>query len=149
MKLKYFLNSLEQILVPTIRALTLTFILFVAVVISSCGNPDAESQVREFCSEVEIGEGIMDVMARAGKVSFDKYWLEKFDKDPSKGKVIGIIRLRDLDKSTEKLAKLKRPKTWKHGQFKAMTQEFGYSRYLCSVDFARSKVVSKEVVSVD
>ena len=40
----------------------------------------------------------MDVVARAGKENFNKYWLEKFNKDPSKGKVVGIVRPRDLKK---------------------------------------------------
>ncbi len=91
----------------------------------------------------------MNVVARAGKVDFDKYWLEKFDKDPSKGENIGIIRPRDLEKKTEKLKKLKDPKEWKHGQFKAMIQELGYSRHVCSVDFSKNKVLKKKVFSVD
>lgn len=91
----------------------------------------------------------MNVVARAGKVDFDKYWLEKFDKDPSKGDNIGIIRPRDLEKKTEKLKKLKDPKEWDHGQFKAMIQELGYSRHVCSVDFAKGKVLLKKVVSID
>ena len=91
----------------------------------------------------------MNVVARAGKVDFDKYWLEKFDKDPAKGDNIGIIRPRDLEKKTEKLQKLKDPKEWKHGQFKAMIQELGYSRHVCSVDFAKGKVLKKSVVSID
>ena len=91
----------------------------------------------------------MNVFARAGKVEFDKYWLEKFDKDPSKGEVIGIVRSRDFEKKTEKLSKLKDPKTWNHGQFKAMIQELGYSRHICSVDFSKNKVLKKEVLSVD
>ena len=91
----------------------------------------------------------MKVVARAGKVDFDKYWLEKFDKEPSQGEVIGVIRLRDLKKKTEKLKKLKRPESWKYGQFKAMIQELGYSRHVCSVDFSRGKVLKKQVYSVD
>jgi len=91
----------------------------------------------------------MDVMTRASKVEFDKYWLEKFDGDPSQGKVIGIIRPRDLNNNTEKLSKLKHPTTWKYGQFKAMSQEFGYSRHICTVDFSRDKVLGKKTVSVD
>lgn len=91
----------------------------------------------------------MKVVARAGKVDFDKYWLEKFDKEPSKGEVIGVIRSRDLNKKTENLKKLEDPQTWKHGQFKAMIQELGYSRHVCSVDFSRDKVLKKKVYSVD
>ena len=91
----------------------------------------------------------MNVVARAGKVDFDKYWLEKFDKEPSKGDNIGIIRPRDLEKKTDKLKKLKEPKTWSHGQFKAMIQELGYSRHICSVDFSRDKVLKIKVFSVD
>lgn len=91
----------------------------------------------------------MNVVARAGKVDFDKYWLEKFDKEPAKGENIGIIRPRDLEKKTEKLLKLKDPETWKHGQFNAMIQELGYSRHVCSVDFAKGKVLKKKVHSVD
>lgn len=89
----------------------------------------------------------MNVVARAGKADFDKYWLEKFDKQ--QGEIIGIIRPRDLEKKTEKLKKLKDPKTWDHGQFNAMIQEFGYSRHVCSVDFTRDKVLKKKVRSVD
>ncbi len=91
----------------------------------------------------------MNVVARAGKVDFDKYWLEKFDNKPTRGEVIGIIRPRDLEKKTEKLKKLKDPKTWNHGRFNAMIQEFGFSRHVCSVDFARDKVLKKKVLSVD
>jgi hypothetical protein len=116
---------------------------------TSCGSGDAKLQVKNFCDNVKIGEPVMNVFARAGKVEFDKYWLEKFDKDPSKGEVIGIVRSRDFEKKTEKLSKLKDPKTWNHGQFKAMIQELGYSRHICSVDFSKSKVLKKEVLSVD
>ncbi len=91
----------------------------------------------------------MDVVARAGKENFDKYWLEKFNKDPSKGKVVGIVRPRDLKKNTEKLQKMKDPKTWMYGQFKAMVPVFGYSRHICSVDFSKNKVLGKEAFSVD
>ena len=90
----------------------------------------------------------MNVVARAGKVDFDKYWLEKFDKEPSKGEILGIIRPRDFKKKTEKLKKLEDPKTGDHGQFNAMIQEFGYSRHVCSVNFARDKVLKKKVLSV-
>ena len=91
----------------------------------------------------------MNVVTRAGKVDFDKYWFDKFYNIPPKGEVIGIIRSRDLEKKTEKLKKLKHPKTWGHGQFKSMIQELGYSRHVCSVDFAKNKVLKKEVLSVD
>lgn len=91
----------------------------------------------------------MNVVARARKVDFDKYWLEKLDQKPPKGEVVGIIRSRDLEKKTEKLKKMKTPKTWDHGRFKAMIQELGYSRHVCSADFAQDKVLKKEVVSVD
>ena len=91
----------------------------------------------------------MSVVARADKVDFDKYWLEKFDKEPSKGENIGIIRPRDLEKKTEKLNKLGDPKEWNHGQFKAMIQELGYSRHICAVNFAKGKTLKKSVVSVD
>ena len=92
---------------------------------------------------------MMNVVTRAGKVDFDKYCFEKFDNKPPKGEVIGIIRSRDLEKKTEKLKKLKDPKTCDHGQFKAMMQELGYSRHVCSVDFAKNKVLKKEALSVD
>ena len=91
----------------------------------------------------------MKVVARAGKVDFDKYWLEKCDKEPSKGETIGIIRSRDFEKKTENLKKLGNPKEWNHGRFKAMIQELSYSRHVCSVDFAKSKVLKKEVLSID
>lgn len=119
------------------------------LLISSCGGSDAEPTVKKFCSQVKTGESVMSVVARAEKVDFDKYWLEKFDQEPSKGKNIGIIRPRDLEKKTEKLKKLKHPKEWDHGQFNAMIQELGYSRHVCSVDFSRDKVLKKEVLSVD
>ena len=117
--------------------------------LSSCGNSDAEFQIKKFCSQVKTGESIMEVVSRAGKVEFDKYWLEKFDKKPPEGEIIGVIRPRDLEKKTEKLKKLKSPKEWSHGQFNAMIHEFGYSRYVCSVPFARNKVLSKKVVAVN
>lgn len=116
---------------------------------SSCGNSDAEPQVKKFCARVKIGESIMNVADRAGKVDFDKYWFEKFDKEPAKGEVLGVIRPRDLEKNTEKLKKMKHPKTWAHGQFKAMIQELGYSRYVCVVDFAKDKALNKKVLSVN
>jgi hypothetical protein len=117
--------------------------------ITSCGGGDAKLQVKKFCDQVKVGESIMDVVARAGKVDFDKYWLEKYNKQPSKGENIGIIRPRDLEKKTEKLKKMKDPKTWDHGQFKAMIQELGYSRHICLVDFSKDKVLKKEMLSVD
>jgi hypothetical protein len=129
--------------------LTIAIVVLCSAFISSCGNSDAELQVRKFCGQVKIGESVMNVVARAGKVDFDKYWLEKFDKNPLKGELIGIIRSRDLESKTEKLKKLKDPKTWSHGQFKAMIQELGYSRHVCSVDFTKGKVLKKEVLSVD
>jgi hypothetical protein len=118
-------------------------------VLSSCGNSDAESQVKMFCSQVKVGESVMNVVARAGKADFDKYWLEKFTHDPSKEDNIGILRPRDLEKKSEKLNKLKDPKTWDRGQFKAMIQELGYSRHVCTVDFAKDKVLKKKVLSKD
>jgi hypothetical protein len=39
--------------------------------------------------------------------------------------------------------------TWDHGQFNAMIRELGYSRHICSVDFAKDKVLKKRVLSVD
>lgn len=81
----------------------------------------------------ETGESIMDVVSRAGKVEFDKYWLEKFDQKPPDGKIIGVIQPRDLEKKTGKLKKLKSPQEWSHGQFNAMIQEFGFSRHVCWV----------------
>ena len=130
---------------------SLAVILFVSgsSFISSCGNSDAEPRVKKFCTQVKIGEPVMNVVARAEKADFDKYWLEKFDKDPSKGENIGIVRPRDLKRKTEKLNKLKDPKRWKHGQFRAMIQELGYSRHVCSVDFSRDKVLRKKVFSVN
>jgi hypothetical protein len=91
----------------------------------------------------------MNVVARAGKVDFDKYWLEKFDSKPVKGDNVGIIRPRDLEQKTEKLKLMKDPQTWDFGQFKAMIQELGYSRHVCVVDFTKGKVLKKEVISVD
>ena len=91
----------------------------------------------------------MNVVARAGKVDFDKYWLEKFDSKPVKGENVGIIRPRDLEQKTEKLKKMKDPQTWDFGQFKAMIQELGYSRHVCIVDFTKGKVFKKKVLSVD
>ena len=120
-----------------------------ALLLSSCGNSDAQFQIKKFCSQVKPGESIMDVVSRAGKVEFDKYWLEKFDKKPPEGEIIGVIRPRDLEKKTEKLKKLKSPKEWSHGQFNAMIQEFGYSRHVCSVQFTRDKVLGKKVIAVD
>jgi len=130
---------------------SLAVILFVSgsSFISSCGNSDAEPRVKKFCTQVKIGEPVMNVVARAEKADFDKYWLEKFDKDPSKGENIGIVRPRDLKRKTEKLNILKDPKRWKHGQFRAMIQELGYSRHVCSVDFSRDKVLRKKVFSVN
>jgi mannosyltransferase OCH1-like enzyme len=124
-------------------------VIVCSLFISACGGSDAEPQVKKFCAQVKVGEPIMKVVARAGKLDFDKYWLEKFDKEPSKGKAVGIIRPRDLEKKTEKLKKLKDPKKWSHGQFKAMIQELGYSRHVCSVDFAKDKVLMKKVLSID
>lgn len=40
----------------------------------------------------------MNVVACVGKVDFDKYWLEKFNNEPSKSENIGIIRSRDSEK---------------------------------------------------
>jgi len=117
--------------------------------LSSCGNSDAEFQIKKFCSQVKTGESIMDVVSRAGKVEFDKYWLEKFDKRPPEGEIIGVIRPRDLEKKTDKLKKLKSPIEWSNGQFNAMIQEFGYSRHVCSVQFTRDKVLGKKVIAVD
>jgi len=140
--LSHFQFTLRETLVIILVVLCLSLI-------SACGSGDAKLQVKKFCVQVKIGESIMNVVARAGKVEFDKYWLEKFDKEPSKGEIIGIIRPRDFEKKTEKLKKLKDPKTWDHGQFNAMIQEFGFSRYVCSVDFAKGKVLKKKVLSVD
>ena len=128
---------------------TIVIVALCSSFISSCGNSDAEIIIKKFCSQVIVGESVMDVVARAGKVDFDKYWLEKFDKEPSKGENIGIIRSRDLENKTEKLIKMKNPITWDHGQFKSMIQELGYSRHVCSVDFTKGKVLKKEVLSVD
>ena len=98
---------------------------------------------------MKTGESIMDVVFRAGKVEFDKYWLEKFDKKPPDGEIIGVIRPRDLEKKTEKLKKLKSPQEWSHGQFNAMIQEFGFSRHVCWVQFTRDKVFGKKVIAAD
>ena len=133
-----------------LRKIQTTVVLaFFSLIASSCGGSDAEPQVKKFCAQVKVGEPIMQVTSRAEKVDFDKYWLEKFSKEPAKGENIGIIRPRDLEKKTEKLKKLKDPAEWSHGQFKAMIQELGYSRHVCSVDFSKGKVLKKEVFSVD
>jgi len=129
--------------------LSIVLVVLCSSLIASCGGDDAKLTIKKFCAQVKAGESIMNVVARAEKIDFDKYWLEKFDKEPLKGEVIGIIRSRDLEKKTEKLKKLEDPKTWDHGQFKAMIQELGYSRHVCSVDFAKDKVLKKEVLSVD
>lgn len=129
--------------------LAIVIVVACASFIASCASGDAKLQVKKFCDQVKIGESIMDVVSRAGKVDFDKYWLEKFNHEPSKGENIGIIRPRDLEKKTEKLKKLKHPREWKHGQFNAMIQELGYSRHVCSVDFSKDKVLKKKVLSVD
>jgi len=132
-----------------LKYLVLVIIAVCSLFISSCGGGDAKLKVKKFCTQVKAGESIMSVVARAGKVDFDKYWLEKFDAEPSKGENIGIIRPRDLEQKTEKLKKFKDPQTWEHGQFKAMIQEMGYSRHVCTVDFTKGKVLKKEVLSVD
>lgn len=138
-RLKYFLREIFTIII----------VIVCLTVLSSCGNSDAESQIKKFCFQVKVGESVINVVTRAGKVDFDKYWLEKYAHDPSKEDHIGILRPRDLDKKSEKLNKLKDPKTWDRGQFKAMIQELGYSRHVCTVDFARDKVLSKKVISKD
>jgi len=144
---KFKLFRRFQFTLKTAQAVVMVVVCL--VLMSACGGSDAEPKVRKFCAQVKAGESIMKVVARAGKVDFDKYWLEKFNKDPSKGENIGIIRPRDLEKKTEKLEKLKHPREWNHGKFKAMIQELGYSRHVCSADFARGKVVKKEVLSFD
>ena len=132
------------------KTLAIVIVLLSVLFIVSCGGPDPEPTVKKFCSKVKVGESIMSVVARAVKVDFDKYWLEKFDSEPAKEKKnIGIIRPRDLEKKTEKLKKLKDPADWKYGQFKAMIQELGYSRHVCSVDFSKDKVLKKKFFSVD
>lgn len=68
-------------------------------------------------------------------MEFDKYWLEKFNYEPSKGENIGIIRPRDFEKKTEKLKTMEEPKTWNHGQFKGIIQELGYSRHIVRLIF--------------
>ncbi len=102
------------------KSVALTLLFSSALLISACGNSDSKFQIKKFCAQIKIGESIVAVVSHAGKVEFDKYWLEKFDKEPSKGEIIGIIRPRDLEKKTEKLKQLKNPKTWAHGQFNAM-----------------------------
>ena len=83
-------------------------------------------------------------------MEFDKYWMEKYDKPPKDGgEVLGVIRARDVNKKSEKLSKLKEPDTWKYGQFKAMVQEFAYSRYVCSINFSKGKVLSHKVTALD
>lgn len=90
--------------------LAIVIALLSVLFISSCGGPDPETTIKKFCSQVKVGESIMSVIARAGKVDFDKYWLEKFDSEPAKEtKNIGIIRPRDLEKKTEKLKKVEGP----------------------------------------
>ena len=91
----------------------------------------------------------MDVFQRAEKVEFDKYWLEKYREGPGKGDVLGVIRSHEIESNPGKIEKLKDPATWEYGQFKAMIQEFGYSRHVCSVDFVNGKVLGKETYSVD
>lgn len=132
------------------NAIAITIALLCSLLLTSCGGPDPEPTVKKFCSQVKIGESIMGVVTRAGIIDFDKYWLEKFDSEPTEGtKNIGIIRPRDLEKKTEKLKKLKNPADWEYGQFNAMIQELGYSRHVCSVDFSKDKVLKKKVFSVD
>ena len=142
-------NSHTRLQLILKRTSVIVIIILGSFYLSSCGSTDAKLEVKKFCAQVKVGEPIMNVVARAGKVDFDKYWLEKFDKDPSEGENIGIIRPRDLEKKTEKLNKLKEPTEWQHGQFKAMIQELGYSRHVCSVDFSKNKVLKKNVISVD
>ncbi|NIQ03261.1 MAG: hypothetical protein GWM98_25125 [Nitrospinaceae bacterium] len=125
--------------------LILTFSLW----LPACGNSDAEPIVKKFCARAKPGDPISAVIQRAPATGFDKYWVEKFDQKPDKGEIIGILRPRDLEKKTEKYKKLKNPETWKFGRFHGMIQQFGYSRYVCMVEFAKSKVVKKEVFHLD
>ncbi len=149
MQLKNHINFFDRLPSYTRQSFVILYLIACAVLLSSCGKSDAEFLIKNFCSQVKTGESIMDVVSRAGTVEFDKYWLEKFNKKPPEGKIIGVIRPRDLDKKTEKLKKLKSPKKWSHGQFNAMVQGFGYSRHVCSVQFARDKVLGKKVSAVD
>lgn len=149
MKTKYYSKSEALFRFQGPPAWALLLMMIASPLLSSCGNTDAEPIVKKFCSGVKSGESIQKVFQRAGEVEFDKYWLEKYGKAPGEGDVLGIIRPRDLEKNSEKLEKLKAPETWEHGQFKAMIQEFGYSRYVCSVDFSRDKVLRKKTYSLD
>lgn len=144
-----FFLSLNRFPLFLRKSLAIMMVILFAALMSSCGSSDAEPQVKKFCAQVKTGESVMKVAARAGKVDFDKYWFEKYDKDPSKGEVMGVIRPRDLEKKTKKLNKLKHPESWNHGRFKAMIQELGYSRHVCSVDFSKAKVLKKTVLKVD
>jgi hypothetical protein len=149
MKPKIIFNVVDGFNSRFQRTLGLAVLLTGSLTVTGCGGGDAKMEVKKFCSQVKSGESLMDVVTRAGKVDFDKYWLEKYDNAPGKGDHLGIIRPRDLEKKTEKLTKLKHPTTWTHGQFKAMIQELGYSRHVCVVDFSKEKVLAKKVLSVD
>lgn len=80
------MNSFDFLSFRARQSFVILCLIAGAVLLSSCGNSDAEFQIKKFCSQVKTGESIMEVVSRAGKVEFDKYWLEKIDKKPPGGK---------------------------------------------------------------
>ena len=119
-----------------------------ATLLASC-NSDENNKAKAFCSGVQAGHSINDVIAKSEAAELSKIWIVKIKKDGQPNERIGSINLRDIARQTEKFKEAGHPNTWARGKFNSMDQIFGFLRYVCEVDFANAQVTGKEVFKVD
>ncbi|TDJ60269.1 MAG: hypothetical protein E2O41_02745 [Nitrospina sp.] len=119
-----------------------------ATLLGSC-NSDENNKAKAFCSGVQAGHSINDVIAKSEAADLSKIWLVKIEQDGQPNERIGSINLRDITRQTEKFKAAGHPNTWARGKFNAMDQVFGFLRYICEIDFANAQVTSKKVFKVD
>ena len=123
-------------------------VLLTATVLGSCSSDD-NNKAKAFCSKIQVGQDINDVIAKSEDMEFSKIWMSKIKRDGQRNERIGSINLRDIARHTEKFKQAGHPKTWARGKFNAMDQILGYLRYVCEIEFAHSKVTGTNVFKLD
>ena len=119
-----------------------------ATLLAAC-NSDDNNKAKAFCSEINTGQALNDVISKTKVAELSKIWIVKIEKDGKPNERIGSISLRDIARETEKFKMAGHPETWAQGKLNAMDQVFGYLRYICEIDFAHAKVTGTNVFKLD
>lgn len=132
-----------------LRGLAAWLVPWFGIILLAACNSDDNNKAKAFCAEVKTGQAINDIIAKTEAAEFSKIWMTKMGRDGKPNERIGSIDLRDIARQTEKFKKAGHPETWRRGKFNVMDQVFGYLRYVCEIDFAKSKVTGKNVYKID